>query len=583
MMRSERAGGDPLGPGSGRRRREAALNSDPPPERGASRRSWRERGPLALASVLVLAGAVVIVSSLLLVPRRSSPGTASGSSGASVAGTQSASPMQASATPLPSATPTETPAPTPRVVAEPGIDLTWRPVAMLRGTAADASSQTVVATGLASAPGGGYLAVGEIVDGFLGETGATGPVHPAIWLSADGLSWRLGDARGLGAAVPSGVASDGHRVVVVAASGESSVVLRSTDMRAWTAITPSGSRIMQAVAGGPGFVALGERLATHRFAIWTTVDGTAWKLAWESAIASGEELDALAVRADGRLLAGGFQLRPGGGVRASAVASADGVTWHRVPTANLPQTLGFDAIGSGADGAWYASGFDDAAGGIGAWRSSDGMSWRPTSFGPGQVTELPGDTGSGTAVFGFDRATFVLAFTSCCGDPPQRTLVTRDGSTWQRADRAPAMTSVHLRALRVEPARVLAVGDLGRGAGVWAATAAPTNGIELPTELRAMAEADVCSGSAEVRVRLMVDRSGSVARLRLIRADGGEEFGPVVWPYGWSVLPGARIELRDRSGKAVAREGDELALAGGVVIAGSYHLCRMNGQLATTR
>ena len=526
---------------------------------------------------------VVIAGSLWLLPRGPGLGIASGSGSASIAVTPSHSPTPATPSPQPSGTPTETPAPTPRVVAEPGIDLTWRAVATLPGTATVSSSQTVVASALAAAPGGGYLAVGEIVDGFQGETGPTGPVHPAIWLSGDGIAWRLGDASGLKSAVPSGVASDGRRVVVVARSSDSVVVLASTDLRGWTPITPLGSRVVSVVAGGPGFVALGERLATNRFAIWTTTDGTAWKLAWESTVASGEELGALAVRPDGRMLAGGLVLRPGGGVRASAVASADGLTWRRVPAANLPATMGFDAIGSGADGAWYASGFDDAADGIGAWRSTDGISWHPTSFGPGQLTELPGDTGSASVVFGYDRATFVFAFTSCCGDPPQRTLVSRDGSSWRRADRAPSMASVHLRAVRVEPGRVLAVGDMGRGSGVWAATPAPTNGVELPTELRAMTESDVCTGSAEVPVGLAADRSGSVVRLHLFRTDGGGEFGPIVWPYGWSAVPGSRVEVRDRSGATVAREGDQLALSGGTVIAGSYHLCRVNGQLATTR
>ncbi|HLY35324.1 MAG TPA: hypothetical protein VKU35_01265 [Candidatus Limnocylindria bacterium] len=583
-MRDERAGGHPrrarARAGAGGR---AALIPDRPTAHGVPARSWRERGPLALAAVLVVAGMVVIVGSLWLLPRGPGPELATGSAGASIAATPSPSPTAATPSVQPSGTPTETPAPTPRVIAEPGIDLTWRAVATLPGTAAGSSSQTVLASALAAAPGGGYLAVGEIVDGYQAETGPTGPVHPAIWLSADGIAWRLGDASGLKSAVPSGVASDGHRVVIVARSAGSPVVLASTDLRAWTPITPPGSRVVSVVAGGPGFVALGERLASHRFAIWTTTDGAVWKLAWESTVASGEELDALAVRPDGRMLAGGLLLRPGGGVRASAVASADGLTWRRVPAANLPATMGFDAIGPGADGAWYASGFDDAADGIGAWRSSDGISWRSTSFGPGQLTELPGDTGSATVVFGYDRATFVLAFTSCCGDPPQRTLVSRDGSSWQRADRAPAMTSVHLRAVRVEPGRVLAVGDLGRGSGVWAATPAPTNGVELPTELRPMTESDVCSGSAEVRVRLAADRSGAVVRLHLFRTDSGEEFGPIVWPYGWSAAPGTSVEVRDRSGATVAREGDELALSGGTVIAGSYHLCRVDGQLVTTR
>ena len=554
--------------------------------RSGFRRSLRERGPVALAAVLVIAGALVIAAGLLVLPRGPAPGVGgtSPSGVATPSGVPSGSPSASEALPSTEPTPTATPAPTPRVVAETGIDLTWRAVATLPGTASDPSAQTVRALGLAAAPGGGYVAVGEVVDGSLTETGATGPIHPAIWTSPDGLAWQPGDARGLGQSVPREIASNGHLLLVLASATGGSVVLSSADGRAWANASPTGATILGLVAGGPGFVAIGERQATQRFAIWTTVDGSRWRLAWESDVASGEELDKLAVRADGRLLAGGVQLRPGSGVRAAAVVSADGITWRRVPAANLPPTMGFDAIGVGAGGAWFAAGFDDAAGGIGVWRSTDGTSWQPTSFGPGQLTELPGDTGSAAAVFAFDHATFALAFTSCCGDPPQRTLVSRDdGSHWQRADRAPAMAGVRLTAQLVESGRVLAVGSTGRGAGVWAASAAPSNGIELPTELQSMAASQVCSGTADVRVRLDADRSGAVVRLRLVRLDNGEEFGPIVWPYGWSAAPGTTLSLRDAGGATVAREGDDLTLSGGTVIAGSYHLCRLNGQPATTR
>jgi hypothetical protein len=563
------------------------LTTNAPSDPHRPSRSWRERGPLALAALLIIGGVLVISASLLLSPRRSglAPGgvMASGSSTATAIATSS--PPASSGSSVPHPTATATAVPTPRVIAEAGIDLTWRAVATLPGTpGAQAGAQTVVATGLVASPSGGYVALGEIVDGFLTETGATGPIHPAIWVSPDGVAWRLGDASGLGQAVAFDVASDGHQLLVVASTAQSTVVLRSPDARAWTAVSPSGARIARVVAGGPGFVALGERLATHRSAIWTTANGTSWRLAWESTIATGEELSGLAVRPSGQILAAGLELQPGGGVGASAVVSDDAVSWRRIPASNLPQTMGFDAIGAGADGAWYAAGFDDAAGGIGIWRSGDGSTWRSTLFGPGQLTELPGDTGSSRAVFGFDHATFVLAFTSCCGDPPQRTLVSRDGGSWMRANRSTLMRGVRLTATLPQGGRLLAVGTLARGAGVWAATAAPSGGVELPTELNLAAEAGACVDVVgEVRVRLEVDRNGPVARVRLVRADGGDEFGPIVWPYGWSAAAGTPLEVRDRSRAVVAREGDELVLANGAVIAGSYHLCRIDGQPATTR
>lgn len=535
---------------------------------------------------LVIGGALLIAIALLLVHHTPAPGIGSPSpSGSPMASSASSGSVSASGiSPTAEPTPAVTPAPTPRVVAETGVDLTWRAVATLAGTAADPSTQTVRAVDLAVAPGGGYIAVGQVIDGLLTETGATGPIHPAIWTSTDGLSWQPGDARGLGASLPNELASNGHQLMLVASAADHSVVLRSADGHTWTDVSPPGATIMRVITGGPGFVALGERLASQRFAIWTTADGSSWRLAWESDVASGEGLRVLAARPDGQLLVGGYELRSPAGVRAAAVVSGDGVTWRRVRSANLPATMGFDAIGVGADGAWYAAGFDDAGGGIGVWRSADGTTWHSTSFGPAQVTELPGDTGSAAAVFAFDRATFVLAFTSCCGDPPQRTLVSRDGgSHWQRADRAPSMAGVHLTSQLVTAGPMLAVGNVGQAAGVWAATAAPANGVELPTELRSMAASEVCSGAAEVRVRLDADRSGAVVRLRLVRLDNGEEFGPIVWPYGWSATLGTTVSVRNASGVTVAREGDDLTLSGGAVVAGSYHLCRLNGQPATTR
>jgi hypothetical protein len=466
------------------------------------------------------------------------------------------------------------------VLAATAVDLTWRSLDFLAGTNADPATQTVVVAGLAHGPAG-YVAVGEIVDGFLTETGSTGPVHPAIWTSADGSMWALADAQGLGDAVPSGIAATDSGVLVLASSPRATVLLRLSADGAWAQATPPDARVGRIAAAGPGFVAIGTRISTNRQAIWSSVDGVSWERTWESDVAVGESLNAIGGRADGSVVVGGAQLVVTGGIHAAALVSPDGLTWTRVDPSGLPGSMGFDAIGTGADGAWYGAGFDGAQGGIGIWRSMDGVTWHQTGFGTAQQTELPGDTGSATAVFGFDGRTFVLAYTSCCGDPPQRALVSADGSRWARADRSWAIRSTQLTAVLVEPTRVLAVGGLNRAAGVWMATAAPRNGVAFPTELAQTTESDVCGGGPELRVQVTVDRSGAVARIRLVRLDeSGAELSGVIWPYGWRAAAGSPLTVSDARGAVVLREGDEITLSGGRVTGASYHVCELNGEPA---
>lgn len=539
--------------------------------------------PAAVAVALVIAGAALLVAALLSggggVAQPSLPGSGTPAPPSAPA---SGSPPESTG-PTASPLPTPTPQPTPRSVAETAVDLTWRSVALLPGSG-DPANETVVVAGLAHGPNG-YLAVGTIVEGFLTETGATGPMSPAAWRSDDALHWVPTSVAGFGDAIPSGVASSGSTILVVATTATGSSVFRANE-GAWVEAGPDDARIVR-LAGLPGeaprFVAVGERLSTHRQAIWTGDGAGAWTLAWESAVAFGEQLTAIATAPGGAVLVGGTRIRSDGQVEGIALASADGVAWRRAAEAAVPAGQGLDAIGAGADGAWYGAGYLNARGGIGVWRSSDGLAWSPTGFGAAQLTEQPGDTGSATAVLAFDGRTIVLGYTSCCGDPPQRALVSIDGRTWARADRSTAIRPARLSVLLVEADRVVAVGALNRRAGVWIATAAPRNGVEFASELARPAESDVCGASTELHARLEVDRSGVVARIGLVPIAGGGEVGQVIWPFGWSAVPGPPLEVRSADGTVVAREGDEITLSGGRVTGTSYHVCELNGQAAWNR
>ncbi len=541
---------------------------------------WSEQLPLVLGGLLVVAGVVLVTAVVLGSPPESTTPTAISSpadSGSAPAITLQPSASAQILTPAPTE-PGSTPQPTPRVVAETALDLTWRSLDGLPGTADDPATQTVAVAGLARGPRG-YVAVGEIVDGFLTETGATGPIHPAIWTSADGVAWQLADGRALGDVVPVGVAATGDEIIVLASSSRDPVLLRSSGDGAWSPVTPPDAVIGRIAAAGPGFVAVGLRLSTNHQAIWSSVDGATWDRTWESDVDAGESLTTIGAGPGGSVVVGGTQLGLTAGAHAAALVSPDGLAWTRVDPAALPRTMGFDAIGLGADGAWYGAGFDGARGGIGVWRSADGTSWTQTTFGPAQATEQPGDTGSASAVFAFDGRTFVLAYTSCCGYPPQRELVTLDGRTWARADRSSAVRSTQLSAVLVEPDRVLAVGGLNRAAGVWLATGAPSGGVEFAAELAPPSESDVCGTSPELRLTVEVDRKGVVARIRLVRADGsGAELTGVIWPYGWHATAGPPLTIRNAANVVVLREGDELTLTDGRATGGSYHVCTLNGE-----
>lgn len=544
----------------------------------------RRQGPAAVAVALVLMGASLIVAAVLL-PNPGPAALASGSPGASPLASTPAATETATATPTStptteataSPTPEPTPQPTPRDIAETGIDLTWRPVARLTGGAADPSTQTVTVASVARGPAG-YVAVGTIVDGSVGELGATGPIHPGIWVSTDGVSWKRGNAAALGTSSPVQVVANGSAYLILAYQAADRVILRSTDASTWTDVTPTAGQVVRLLVGGPGFVASGWVDPGGAAAVWTSVGGRTWSRVYQESTATTTIVGG-SVAPDGRILLVGQVASGVGPPTPAALVSSDGVQWTRATDAGLPTSMTFDTVGVGADGAWYGAGFDSTQGGIGIWRSTDGLTWTPTGFGDAQQTELPGDTGSARSVFAFAGSTWVLAYTSCCGDPPQRTLRSSDGTTWQRVDRGTAVTGAHLTDMLIEPQRLLAVGMRDVGGFVWLATAPPANGVEFLAELSPAAASSVCSGSTTYQVQLRTDRTGPTVRIfvqELGTATFPQGFPQIIWPNGWTADPGPPLTIRDASGAVMATEGDTLTLTGGRIDV-AYHVCQLNG------
>jgi len=131
-----------------------------------------------------------------------------------------------------------------------------------------------------------------------------------------------------------------------------------------------------AVAGGPGFVAVGRSYPANTdfesfdetqwtAAIWTSVDGATWALAEDIEALGPADLRAVAAGPGGRLLAVGY---PNDALGPDEVAptgvgmwhSADGIHWESVPALDA-DVYGFaDVIGT--DEHWLAAGHADGIG-----------------------------------------------------------------------------------------------------------------------------------------------------------------------------------------------------------------------------
>ena len=175
----------------------------------------------------------------------------------------------------------------------------------------------------------------------VGSRGEEGSRQAAIWISDDGLAWRLvsggspvDDARAFG------IAAADDALVVVGATGSagtgSAAAWVSEDAERWTrADSPAlEAGPMRAVTAGPaGFVAVGFGASDNRAVAWTSRDGTTWTVAptTTSLENAGRPIRMAAVAPDGSgFVAGGWKSDAGNG---SAVIwrSSDGRTWERTP------------------------------------------------------------------------------------------------------------------------------------------------------------------------------------------------------------------------------------------------------------
>jgi hypothetical protein len=256
-------------------------------------------------------------------------------------------------------------------------------------------------------------------------TGTSDPswAPAAIWVSADGLTWRqLADDPAFADAGATDVAAHGGRLAVLGMAPvglantlgalehdatvstfrvwlhdglQGSPVCSGRYCDAWHQVTvkpPYGpdtaSLFTDLEAGGPGFVLVGTLFPVSNLfftsqvlptgaIVATSADGTAWSFNDPTAPEfAGSTMRAVVAGPSGLVAVGDT------GVDPTVWYSADGVAWTRVEGAVASASATIRAIAAGPSG-WVAVGDDQGTGR--SWVSADGRSWKASSTPPGLV------------------------------------------------------------------------------------------------------------------------------------------------------------------------------------------------------
>jgi hypothetical protein len=291
-------------------------------------------------------------------------------------------------------------------------------------------------TGASSVPAATYGEMTVVAsDGrAIYAAGTTGHLTGMVWRSLDGDRWEIvgsGTLFGLGVCFegcpsmtgigvgPAGVVVLGYRVTVKSGKVTSDdAIWSSADGTGWVRVDgadlgSSGTRIDlgDVAAGGPGFVAVGQRFdrsgGLGQAAALTSVDGRHWSSA--SALPDGDRvvMQHVAVARSG-IVALGQRCTEMGGCAAVTWRSVDAVAWE-------PMVIAGDAI-------FYEHGLLAPAGEtlvllgmvdqrVTAWTSTDARAWTPQppsdAFAPGHelaIEDLAGGPGR-LAAIGYDQGT----------------------------------------------------------------------------------------------------------------------------------------------------------------------------------
>ena len=270
--------------------------------------------------------------------------------------------------------------------------VTWSRVPHDDAVFGSASGPTALRIDSVTAGGPGLVAVGS-------EFSDAAGLDAAVWTSPDGVSWSRvphDDAifGGYNNQVMEWVVAGGPGLVAVGwdlsgADGEPAV-WTSADGLTWTRVSgpvaPSAGdqTMLSVVAGGPGLVAVGSEYvsAGSDAAAWTSVDGLTWaQVPRDDAVFGGADAQSMQMVTVGGpgFVAGGYDYS-GGDADAAVWTSADGVTWSRVPHSEVvfggdgEQTI--SGVVAGGPGLVTVGGnFLGEDGAPLVWWSSDGAAW----------------------------------------------------------------------------------------------------------------------------------------------------------------------------------------------------------------
>jgi hypothetical protein len=266
------------------------------------------------------------------------------------------------------------------------------------------------------------------------------------------------------AATPTGFAAVGS---LHTTSTSSARVFSSRDGRRWTLHSelPLAGEQFQAL----DIAASSDRMVVVGATSWRNGDGGIWiwtNGAWTRAPADSSQLGgpgrdqvaAVAYKPGVGFVAGGMSTRNGAEVPAGWISS-DGLTWKRLPVQALP----FPSVGAAVhDIAVTRNGFvaaGNTTSGALLWRSRMGLEWTLTS-----APKAPHEGGESVRV----AATSQVIVVTATGEHRSDVFRRGPGTSWVVVDRPPAFpapnpASAHLRDVAVAGARLVAIGDDGRG------------------------------------------------------------------------------------------------------------------------
>jgi len=254
-------------------------------------------------------------------------------------------------------------------------------------------------------PGGpGLVGVGHVVTDIEN-------LHPAVFVSADGEAWEridepfqsTEDAKWL--TMMDVAANPAGRLVIGGGTRSDAAVWVSDDGYSWDTVSSEAfagldlQNILGVVAGGPGFVAVGDDGSNA--GVWVSVDGYEWTRVEDEDLLALDDINVsmydVAVAGPGLVAVGSAGLFDGDGVTGAVWISPDGYQWER-----LPRDM-FDA--ESGDSGFQSMTVHPTTGRIIAWGSEmwtspDGRQWivteRDASPGgppPGGQTAWDGDIG----------------------------------------------------------------------------------------------------------------------------------------------------------------------------------------------